>query len=68
MHRTSLLSLRWEEREGGRDEGDTGERPGPRDLKVTLLDGEGYRLDPEHPFHLTPFMTHAVARSEARTY
>ena len=53
--------------EGG-PESDPNERSGPHDIRVTLLDGEGYHLDPEHPFHLTPFMTHAVARSEAHAY
>ena len=53
--------------EGG-PEDDPSDRPGPHDISVTMLDGEGFHLDPEHPFHLAPFMTHAVARSEARTY
>ena len=53
---------------GGGPEGDPNDRPGPRDLTVTMLGGEGYYLDPEHPFHLAPFMTHAIARSEAHTY
>ena len=53
---------------GGGPEDDPDDRPGPHDLTVTMLDGEGYYLDPEHPSHLTPFMTHAIARSEAHTY
>ena len=53
---------------GGGPEDDPSDQPGPRDISVIMLNGEAFHLDPEHPFFRAPFMSHAIARSEARAY